>query len=241
MIFNFNTWLGRIPIFGHLAAKIVTNFLARRFQGSAGYWIRRYQQGGDSGAGSYHKFAEFKGEILNNFVARNRVNSVIEYGCGDGNQLRLARYPAYIGFDISDRAISLCREMFSSHRSKQFKLMHDYDGERADLTISLDVIYHLTEDDAFESYMKRLFDSSDRYVIIYSSDTGEQAKLQAPHVKHRKFTQWVETNVPSWKLIQYIPNRFPYTGDEQEGSFADFYIYEKCEDESLSPCPIRSA
>ena len=217
----------KIPILGHLAAKIGTIFLTRRFQGSAVYWIQRYEKGGDSGAGSYQKFAEFKAEVLNDFVEKNNVKSVIEYGCGDGNQLRLARYPTYVGFDVSDRAISLCREIFSSDHSKQLKLMQDYNGERAELAISLDVIYHLTEDDVFEAYMKRLFDSSDRYVVIYSSNTGEQAKTQAPHVRHRKFTQWVEKNVPSWKLVQHIPNRFPYTGNERKGSFADFYIYEK--------------
>ena len=104
--------------------------------------------------------------------------------------------------------------------------MDAYANETAELTLSLDVIYHLIEDDVFFSYMKRLFDSSEKFVIIYSSNTDKQVKLQAGHVKHRKFSKWIERK-PEWQLIQHIPNRYPYTGNDQEGSFAEFYIYEK--------------
>ena len=35
------------------------------------YWEKRYASGGNSGAGSYNYLAEFKAEILNNFVTKN--------------------------------------------------------------------------------------------------------------------------------------------------------------------------
>lgn len=57
----------------------------KRFQGSEEYWIRRYNKGRKSGAGSYGHLAAFKAGILNRFVRENEVKSVIEYGCGDGN------------------------------------------------------------------------------------------------------------------------------------------------------------
>ena len=59
------------------------------FPGSQNYWEKRYSLGGNSGQGSYGKSAEFKSEILNIFVRENCINSVTEYGCGDGNQLCL--------------------------------------------------------------------------------------------------------------------------------------------------------
>lgn len=105
--------------------------------------------------------------------------------------------------------------------------MDAYTNETAELTLSLDVIYHLIEDNVFFTYMKRLFDSSTRFVIIYSSNTDKRARLQAAHVRERKFSKWIEQNKSEWKLIQHIPNRYSYTGDEQEGSFADFYMYGK--------------
>ena len=39
------------------------------------YWEKRYASGGNSGAGSYNYLAEFKAEILNNFVTENNINS----------------------------------------------------------------------------------------------------------------------------------------------------------------------
>jgi len=128
---------------------------------------------------------------------------------------------------VSPEAISQCENIFSNDETKTFKLMDGYANETAELTLSLDVIYHLIEDNVFFTYMKRLFDSSTKFVIVYSSNTDKRARLQAAHVRERMFSKWIEQHKSEWKLIQHIPNRYPYTGDEQKGSFADFYIYEK--------------
>lgn len=95
------------------------------FPGSSKYWENRYASGGNSGAGSYDKFAEFKAEILNDFVTKHDITDVIEFGCGDGNQLVIANYPKYFGFDVSETVIALCKEKFSSDASKTFKLMRE--------------------------------------------------------------------------------------------------------------------
>ena len=173
----------------------------------------------------------FKAGIINNFVKNNKITSIIEYGCGDGNQLRFSEYPQYIGFDISQKAISLCEEIFYNDSNKIFKLMREYSGETAQLTLSLDVIYHLIEDDIFYHYMERLFNSSEQFVIIYSSNTDSNIRNEDPHVKHRSFEKWIEDTYQlkkcQWRLIHHIPNKFPFTGDYDKGSLADFYIYKK--------------
>jgi cyclopropane fatty-acyl-phospholipid synthase-like methyltransferase len=89
------------------------------FPGSKRYWDNRYSQGDNSGAGSYGRLAEFKAEILNKFVAENNIRSVIEFGCGDGNQLMLANYPYYIGVDVSPKAIEICRKLFDIKRERE--------------------------------------------------------------------------------------------------------------------------
>lgn len=193
------------------------------FRSSTSYWERRYRSGGTSGAGSYNHLAVFKAEVINAFVKRNNVASVIEYGCGDGNQLQLAQYHDYVGFDVSAWAVRKCRDMFKHDSNKRFKLIHEYSRERAQLTLSLDVIYHLVEDQVFEEYMERLFDSAERFVIIYSSNAAITSA--APHVRHRHFSDWISQHRPEWLLIQHIPNRHPFSGDEALGSFAAFYIY----------------
>ena len=216
-----------IPVVRTVAGKMYARLLVRQFSGSEQYWIERYGKGGNSGRGSYNKLAEFKADVLNNFVKEHDVKSVIEYGCGDGNQLSLTTYERYIGFDVSLVALSRCKRIFQNDGTKSFKLMNDYNAETAELTLSLDVVYHLIEDEVFESYMRRLFDSSTRFVLIYSSNRSEQDRIPVPHVKHRKFTAWVDEHIHGWRLIRHIPNRYPYTDNNEEESFADFYIYEK--------------
>ena len=81
--------------------------------------------------------------------------------------------------------------------------MSEYTGERADLTLSLDVIYHLVEDTVFECYMRTLFDSSKRYVIVYASDTDDNPIHEGTHVRHRKFSRWIRENAPNWTLVKH--------------------------------------
>lgn len=217
----------RIPLVGALATKVHLALQARRFTGSADYWNRRYERGDNSGDGSYDKLAQFKAEVLNAFVEEHTIETVIEFGCGDGNQLGLARYPSYLGVDISPTALNRCRDRFAGDPSKTFRTMDEYSGERADLALSLDVVYHLIEDDVFESHMHDLFGAATRFAIVYSSNRDTQDKDQAPHVKHRQFTRFVENTINDWHLCRHIPNRYPYTGDTRTGSFADFFVYER--------------
>lgn len=60
---------------------------------------------------------------------------------------------------------------------------------KADLTMSLNVIYHLIEDDTYHIYMKRLFSSSKKYVYICSCNFD---KSYANHIKCRKFTDYIK-------------------------------------------------
>lgn len=221
-----------IPVVGEIAQalyrRIPKRFKRERpFPGSAAYWEERYRTGGTSGAGSYAFLAEFKAEVLNGFVAEHGVRTVIEFGCGDGNQLRLAKYPSYVGFDVSSSAIERCRQIFAGDSSKSFRSVAEYAGERAELALSLDVIFHLVEDSVFDEYMQRLFGASERYVIVYSSNTSSNFGVENDHVKHREFTRWVEERAPGFRLIRHVPNRYPYAGDHHAGSFADFYVFER--------------
>lgn len=195
------------------------------FHGSADYWESRYQGGGNSGDGSFGRLAAFKAEFLNDFVASNAITSVIEFGCGDGNQLGLARYPQYIGLDVAHSAVVRCRDRFASDSTKSFFLYASdgfVDRQRqfhGDLSLSLDVIYHLVEDRLFDAYMHHLFAAADRFVVVYSTDHEEQ--VPARHVRHRRFSDWVSVNCPDWTLTTTMPNRFPTESN------AKFFVYEQ--------------
>lgn len=200
-------------------------YIKRPIDGSASYWEQRYTGGGTSGAGSYDHLAEFKAEVINDFVKRNKIKSVIEFGCGDGNQLSLAVYDNYIGFDVSDTALDICRNIFANDMTKEFRNMSSYNGEKAELTMSLDVIYHLIEDTVYENYMERLLNAAEKYVIIYSSNY-EGKVIQ--HERDRKFTDYID-KTKEWELVEFIKNKYPVDGRNKRiiGSKADFYIFKR--------------
>jgi SAM-dependent methyltransferase len=217
----------RILLVGNLVSKKYRKIKGiPEFTTSGEYWENRYRIGGNSGAGSYNNLADFKAEIINGFLENKKNISVIEFGCGDGNQLKYLNLKKYLGYDVSEKAIQLCTEIYKKDSTKSFKLLSSHCDEIAELTLSLDVIYHLIEDQTFSNYMNKLFEASSKYVIIYSSNTNER-KSKAPHVKHRKFTDWVERNQKSFKLLEHVPNKYPFDGDGARTSFADFFIYEK--------------
>lgn len=195
------------------------------FRTSPEYWDLRYKANGNSGSGSYGRLAQFKAEVINTFVAENQIQTVIEFGCGDGNQLNLARYKRYIGVDVSTTAIRICQDHFGGDPTKTFLHSDQYRGEKAELALSLDVIYHLVEDEIFEKYMTDLFSAAERYVIIYATNSDD-ATYNAAHVRHRRFSDWIKRNASGFSLMRQIPNRYPYSeADPDNTSFSDFFIY----------------
>jgi hypothetical protein len=90
--------------------------------------------------------------------------------------------------------------------------------------LSLDVVYHLVEDSVFDAYMRRLFESARRFVIVYSSNMDQD--WPAEHVRHRQFTKWVEQHRPDWALQHTLKNAYPHdAADPEQTSFADFYVF----------------
>ena len=91
--------------------------------------------------------------------------------------------------------------------------------------MSLNVIYHLVENDIFEDYMTQLFTLATQYVIIYASNKDESTADS--HVRHRCFTDWVETHKPDFRLMNVIKNKYPFNWKHpNDTSFADFYIFQ---------------
>lgn len=218
----------KIPVLGAWLSKCYQGLkLLTPFTDSGSYWENRYRKGGNSGAGSYAELASFKADIINAFVAQHAISKVIEFGCGDGHQLGLFNIPAYTGYDVSAAAIAICEKKYGNDLDKQFHLISDYQGETAELVLSLDVIFHLVEEEIYHQYMERLFAAAIKYVIIYSSNQSASTEDKAaPHFRHRRFTDWINVHRPDASLLKKVPNAFPYQGDEQGGSVSDFYIYE---------------
>lgn len=221
------------PIVGPSLRVLRLAYQRRRFPGSAAYWEERYRAGDTSGPGSAGINARFKADFLNTFVEDHSVRNVIEFGCGDGRQLALAIYPTYVGLDVAPSAIEICRSKFADDPTRQF---YRYPADQlipgkaplvADLSLSLDVIYHLIEDEVFTTYMADLFSASRHWVILYTSDS-DRVRLDrlALHVRLRPVARYVARTFPQWSLIARVENANPWKGDLEGGSLSDFYVYE---------------
>jgi hypothetical protein len=97
-------------------------------------------------------------------------------------------------------------ERFADDPTKSFlaydpKALSDPAGWlRGDLALSMEVLFHLVEDDVFDAYLRLLFGSAGRYVAICSTD--EELPQASPHERHRPFTPWVARHRPEWRLLE---------------------------------------
>ena len=136
----------------------------------------------------------YKAKIINGFINKNQIQSIIDLGCGDGNQLNYydIKQRKYCGYDVSDDLIDKLKLIYRGRDNYSFLKYNEKDQlNDSMLTMSIDVIYHLIDDESYFEYMNLLFTKSNKYVIIYSSNFDHDQKN---HIKHRKFSEYVEEN-----------------------------------------------
>ena len=193
---------------------------------SSKYWDERYKSGGNSGRGSFGAEAKYKSKFINEFVIKNNIKTIIELGCGYANQLKHYSFNNYFGLDVSEAAINKCRNEFSTNKNYNFSLYrHPINvSHKFDLSISIDVIYHLVEDDIFKKYMHDLFiNSQAKNVLIYSTNIDKNTLTS--HVKHRNITNYITENFSDWQKndISTLDNYMNLT----ELTKANFFAFSK--------------
>jgi SAM-dependent methyltransferase len=201
------------------------------------YWKQLYQSGGNAGAGAYSRLANFKVDFINAFTRENNVLDLLDFGCGDGSVMHRLKIPRYVGVDISEAALAHCRALVLNDPSREFYLRSELNpNRRASMTLSTDVICHLTDDVGFADYMETLFDVANRFVVIYAGNTD--AAWNSPHVRHRRFTEHVQWNFPDWRLVAHCPNPYPFKPEHSdETSLADFFIFARQGEACAVPVP----
>lgn len=191
------------------------------------YWEDRYKSGSNSGSGSYGKFAEWKGEFMQSFIDSRHIQSIIDIGCGDGNQLSYFKCPTYFGLETSPTAIEQCMKKFKNDKSKLFVNLNQYltkvgSAFRANCVISLDVLLCLVDLSKFNEHLRQLFTLASNYVVIYAADVD---RVAAPHIIYRKFTDVVRETYPNWVLMEKVTN--PLIKDPE----TSFYVYKNMTNE----------
>jgi hypothetical protein len=184
------------------------------------WWQNWYTGGGTSGPGSYGILAEFKAEIVNQFIKEHNINSVIEFGCGDGNQLSYMNYRQYLGLDVTRAALDRCMARFRDDQSKSFMF---YDPQyfvnkgslNADLVVCFDVLYHITDENDLVKTLADIFSCTQKYVILYT--ITKEVDIPVPEIKYRDLNLFLRAH-HEFIVHQFIPQRY------QDQSYADFLI-----------------
>jgi 2-polyprenyl-3-methyl-5-hydroxy-6-metoxy-1,4-benzoquinol methylase len=181
------------------------------------YWEKRYINGGNSGPGSYNASAAYKASVINNYIDKLNIRTISDYGCGDGNQISLLTgFEIYHGYDISSYIIDKNVVKFKD-RNNMFFYKNVEDLPESDLTMSLDVLYHVSRMSDFVDYLTRLFDKSKKHVLIFSTDRNAENQSEESYIYLRKFTDWVEANIPGFRLVEML----------EGGAGVNFYLYER--------------
>lgn len=204
----------------HFKNFLVASFRKKHFDYQQ-YWEERYRNKGTSGAGSYGILVKDKADFLNQFVEQNGIKSVIEFGCGDGNQLSLANYLQYLGFDVSISALEICTKKYGNDKGKSFLLYEpNYFSNKgflkADLVICIDVLYHITDEKDFYKTLHDIFSCSRNFVVLYTSLHQETS---AQHVLHREILPILQS-INDFRIVEIINQ------EHRELSSAQFIILQ---------------
>jgi len=185
------------------------------------YWEERYSEGGTSGAGSYGVLAKFKADVINSFVKKHKAKSIIEFGCGDGNQLKYMKYKKYLGCDVARKSVEMCARMFKHDQTKSF-LIYDPRGFvnkgafKADIVVCLDVLYHIIDDWEFKKTLQDIFSCSPKFVILYTN-IKELKNRPGTHIIYRPLMPYL-AEFKNYTIDIIIKQKYPRL------SLADFVI-----------------
>lgn len=179
------------------------------------YWERRYRGGSDSGEGSRGEYLDRKATYINELICREHVSSIVDWGCGDGAVTGLLDVDTYIGVDVSATAISRCAILFPDRSFIRTDPQSQHIDARAELAMSLDVMFHLPDDADYHAHLDRLFASAARLVLIYS--TNYEDAPAGHHMRRRCFTPEISSRFPGWCLDEWA----------DDPGEAGFYLYRR--------------
>jgi len=185
---------------------------------SIDFWNQRYRTDLSSGEGSRGHLLKFKVDFINDFVEKNKVCSVLDFGHGDLFVARQLKVDDYAGIDI-----------FTAPLGSNLKLLNcrfdEYQGQVADLVICLDVLYHILEEE--QDYMKKSLDNmirkTNKHLIIYAQDSLNTEFFDREYKGHLYNSRW----------LQYLQTKneikLVYRQQNPEAGYtsAQFFVFEK--------------
>ncbi len=145
--------------------------------------------------------------MINGLVTSNSLDTVLEFGCGDGNQLSYYSLQNYLGLDVAEKAVELCSEKFADDPSKRFRLIRpgeDVDFGRFDLVMSLEVLMHVVDEGDFLWTLDNIFRHSDNYVVILTPLTPLMDFPKGSHEKYRNLFPYLVPYIGEFAVVDVI-------------------------------------
>jgi len=195
------------------------------------YWDKRYRAGGDSGKGSTGKLLEFKLDFIVSFLKRHELSVVVDYGCGDAKLLDmgLSLDIKYTGIDASEFIVEKNKKKYANANIKFVNSSeYKFGSEKFEVSLSIDVLYHIINIKDYTEYMYNLFNLSSKFVIIYSATKNDLPNTEK-HIKIRDFRPWIKEKMQGWTLFDFRKNLYPYDTikSTSNSSISNFYVYKK--------------
>ena len=195
------------------------------------YWDRRYARGEDSGVGSRGESLKYKADYLNSAFKKYDIESVFDFGCGDGNLVSLLNTKLYFGIDVSVESIRACRIRFRSENGYYFECGHffEYTPEvirekinPLDCVMCIDVLYHIINRDVLVKTLENIFGSMARIIILYTYPLGAIKKDRDMRV----YGMYARDIAP---ILKDIVNEYRLEANTEPalGSASGFLVYQK--------------
>ena len=160
----------------------------------SGAWVRNHENAPSlSGPGSFPDRVQVYHEILREFVARNCVRSVVDYGCGDNVVYQGFDWGGvdYTGIDISPTAVALAKK---NYPGRKFICADTLNLPEADMLICKDVLGHWGNSAS-------------------TSDLGDQRHLITTWLKlnYHKFPFIMITDGPEGTIDSFFPEEVRFS------------------------------
>ena len=98
------------------------------------------------------------------------------------------------------------------------------------MTLSLNVIIHITQLADFIDHINDLTNSSSRFICVYSSAFSHDSRQSFTYMRSWDVVSAFRLLKPEIKLVHYWANPAPYienVSNDQETSVCDFFVFEK--------------
>lgn len=180
----------------------------------------------NSGLGSRGARANYKADYISNFVKENKIDKIIDFGCGDLIVAKDIEVGNYVGVDIVDHKLPPKEEIKPNSFKVIVSSFDEFDeNETSQLVINLDMLYHILENESkyLEDTIETLYNASEEFIIIYAQDSFRSDIKWSGHMFNSPWRQILENNYK----VELVKQEDEFEFGSPIHSDAVFFVYRK--------------